>query len=71
MPAMTTGLKSVAYGDLSRFFRREVLGSLTVKTLVERYAEVGQIAYEASWRVDGALAKAANSPVPVKYLQQA
>ena len=42
-----------------------------MKTFIERYAEVGQFGYEAFWRVDGALAKAANSPVPVKYLAQA
>jgi HK97 family phage major capsid protein len=71
MPNMTTGLKSIAFGDLSRWIRREVIGSLEVKTLKERYAEVGQIGYLGLWRVDGALAKAANSPVPVKYLQQA
>jgi len=71
MPAMTTGLKSVVFGDLSRFLRREVANSLKVRTYVERYAEVGQVAWEGFWRVDGALAKAANSPVPVKYLIQA
>ena len=71
MPAIATTAKTILFGDLSRFIRREVVGSLEVKTLIERYAEFGQVAYEAFWRVDGALAKPANSPVPVKYLAQA
>lgn len=71
MPAMTSGLKSVAFGDLSRFLRREVRGSLTTKVYIERFAEFGQVGFEALWRVDSALAKAGSAPVPVKYLQMA
>ena len=56
MPAMTTGLKPVAFGDLSRFLRREVRNSLMTKVYVERYAEFGQVGYEGFWRVDGLLA---------------
>ncbi len=71
MPAMTSGLKPVAFGDLSRFLRREVRRSLVTKAYIERYAEYGQIGYEGLWRVDGKLAKATNAPVSVKYLQMA
>jgi len=71
MPNMTTGQKSIAFGALDRFVRREVTGSLVVKRFGERFIEAGQIGFEAYWRVDGALAKAANSPVPVKFLQMA
>jgi HK97 family phage major capsid protein len=71
MPNMTTGLKSVAFGDLTRFIRREVRNSLSLRVYTERYAELGEIAYESFYRCDGMLAKAANSPIPVKYLQQA
>lgn len=44
---MTTGQKTVAFGDLSRFIRREVANSLSTKVYFERYAEFGQIGYEA------------------------
>ncbi|MGB8323389.1 MAG: phage major capsid protein [Candidatus Acidiferrum sp.] len=39
--AMTTGQKSIAFGDFSRFIRREVANSLTTKTFVEHWAEYG------------------------------
>lgn len=71
MPNMTTGQKSVAFGDLSRFLFWQTRGSLTTKVYVERYADYGQIGYEGFWRVDGALAKPTNSPVGIRYLQQA
>ncbi|MBZ5527072.1 MAG: phage major capsid protein [Acidobacteriia bacterium] len=71
MPAMTTTLKPILFGDLSRFLRREVRNSLVTRTYVERFAEYGQVGYEGFWRVDGALAKASSAPVPVKYLQMA
>lgn len=69
MPNMTTGQKTILFGDLSRFYRRE--GPLVTKVSIERYAELGQRSAQGFWRVDGQLAKSANSPVPVKYLQQA
>jgi HK97 family phage major capsid protein len=69
MPAIGATNKSIAFGDLSRFIRRQVRNSLTVKTYVERYATSGQVGYEGFLRVDGKLAKAANAPVPVRLLQ--
>lgn len=71
MPAMTAGLKSVAFGDLSRFIRREVANSLSMQVYSERYITAGQYGYESFWRVDGALAKPSNGPIPVRYLAQA
>jgi hypothetical protein len=70
MPAATTGLKPILFGDLSAFIRREVEGSYVVKTFHERYAEFAQVGYEAFWRIDGALAKGATI-VPVMYLTMA
>lgn len=69
MGPMTTGQKSLAFGDLSKFIRRQVKNSFVVKTYVERYAEYGQIAYEGFLRIDGGLCKGSN--VPIKFLQQA
>jgi HK97 family phage major capsid protein len=69
MPAMTAGLQSVAFGDLSRFLRREVAGSLQVKTYRELFAASGSIAWEAFWRVDGGLLLS-GSQVPVNFLVQ-
>lgn len=69
MPSIQASAKVIAFGDLSRFIRRQVRNSLTVKTYVERYATSGQIAYEGFIRTDGKLAKAANSPLPVRLLQ--
>jgi HK97 family phage major capsid protein len=78
MPAMTTGRKSISFGDHSRFYRRQVQNSLVVNVYSERYAEYGQIAYETMLRVDGALMKApdlstspAVSQSPLKYITQA
>ena len=71
MPAATAGLTPVAFGDLSRFVRREVANSLSTKVFLERFALNAQVGYEGYWRVDGALAVAANSPIPVRYLTMA
>jgi len=69
MPALAAGAKTVTFGEHSRFLRREVIGSLQLKTYVERYAELGQVAWEAFLRTDGALALS-GSNVPVVYLAQ-
>ncbi len=61
--------KIAGFGNLRRFVRRQVRGSLTVKQYNERYAPSGQIAWEGFLRVDGKLAKATNSPPPVRFLQ--
>jgi biopolymer transport protein TolQ len=56
-----------AFGDMSRFVRREVQGSVAIRIYVERYAEFGQVAYEGYLRSDGHLLKTSTS-VPVKLL---
>jgi HK97 family phage major capsid protein len=55
MPAMTTGQLAVAYGDLSRFIRRDVVNSWSLRTYEERYADFDQIAWEMFLRIDGGL----------------
>ena len=68
MANIEANAKPIAFGDLSRFIRRQVRNSLAVKTYVERYAPSGQIAWEGFLRVDGRLAKAANAPLPIRLL---
>jgi len=70
MGAMTAGLKSISFGDHSRFVRRQVKNSFIVRTYPERQAEFGRICYEGFLRCDGDLLKTAATS-PVKYLQQA
>jgi HK97 family phage major capsid protein len=70
MGAMTAGLKSISFGDHSKFVRRQVKNSLVVRTYVERQAELGRVCYEGFARIDGDLAKG-SATSPVKYLQQA
>jgi HK97 family phage major capsid protein len=69
MPAMTAGLQSVAFGDLSMMLRREVAGSLQIHTYRELFAASGSIGWEAFWRVDGGLLLS-GSQVPVNCLVQ-
>lgn len=47
----------VSFGDHSKVLRREVVNSLTVRTLVERYATAGAVGYTALWRVDAGFLK--------------
>lgn len=54
MPAQTTGLKSIVYGDISKYWVREV-GNATVKVLTELYAANGQVGYRVDRRLDGEL----------------
>jgi HK97 family phage major capsid protein len=69
MGAMTAGLKSVSFGDHSKFVRRQVKDSLQVRTLIELYAASGKIGYLAYLRADGGLLLS-GSNIPVAYLQQ-
>jgi HK97 family phage major capsid protein len=68
MPALGATNKAIAFGDLSRFIRRQVRNSLTLRVYNERWATAGQIGYEAFLRVDGKLAKSAVSPLPIRLL---
>jgi HK97 family phage major capsid protein len=64
MPAATAGLTPIAYGAMSYYYHRKVAGA-TMIVLRERYAELGQVAFLAFERHDGALIDAGTHPVKV------
>lgn len=68
MPAMTTGLKSIIFGDLKKYLVRRVLGFQLMR-LAERYAEFLQVGFIGYARADGDLLDAGTNPV--KHLIQA
>ena len=61
--------KVISFGDHTKFISREVRNSLAVKTFIERFAEYGQVGYEAHWQIQGNLAKSGAGPLPVRLLQ--
>ena len=63
---LATGNKVVLFGDLSRFYVREV-GAIRLMTLKERYADYDQSAFIAHQGWDSGLRNA--DAGPVKYLQ--
>ncbi len=69
MANLGASAKAIGFGDLSRFIRRQVRNSLTVKTFTERYATSGQVGWEGYLRCDGRMAFATNSPRPIRLLQ--
>jgi HK97 family phage major capsid protein len=74
-PSIAAGAKVASFGNHGRYLRRQVANSLTVKTFIERYATIGQVAYEVYLRADGQLLTApdvgspAVSQSPIKLLQ--
>jgi len=66
MPAATTGLKSVAFGDLSYYTIADRQG-VTVQRLNELYAATGQVGFRAFKRVDAKVTLSA----AIKVLTQA
>lgn len=68
MPAATTGLKSVLYGDFSNYHIRDA-GNVILIRLDERYADALQVGFLAFLRSDGDLVDAGTNPV--KHLIQA
>jgi HK97 family phage major capsid protein len=54
MPSIGTGNKSVAFGDFSKYIIRTV-GSITLRRLDERYAELLLVGFLAWQRADGRL----------------
>jgi HK97 family phage major capsid protein len=54
MPAYTSGLKAIAFGDFSNFFIRDVRGA-TMMRLVERYADYLQVGFLMFSRHDSLL----------------
>lgn len=69
MANIAANAKSVAFGDLSMFARRQVRDSLKVKTYFERYVTAGQLGWEAFLRIDGKLVKGTAAPNPIRVLQ--
>ena len=63
MPAHTTGLKAMLFGDFSQFFIRDVRGA-TLMRLTERYADYLQVGFLLFSRHDSGLAV----PNAIKYL---
>lgn len=63
MPAHTSGLKPIIFGDFSTFFIRDVRGA-TLMRLVERYADYLQVGFLMFSRHDSAV----TVPSAVKYL---
>ena len=70
MPAATTGLVSVVFGDFSYYIVRDVM-DITVLRLVERYAELAQVGYLAFSRHDGRGVAGESTFGPLKRLTQA
>jgi predicted phage gp36 major capsid-like protein len=68
-PTIAGGAKVISFGDHTKFVSREVRNSLSVKTYIERFAEYGQVAYEAHWQIQANLAKSSAGPLPVRLLQ--
>jgi len=65
---ITSGDKTVLFGQLSKYKIREVRG-IRMRRLVERYADTDQEGFVAFLRCDGNLLDAGTAPV--KYLEQA
>ena len=70
MPAATTGLVSVVFGDFSYYVIRDVM-DVSVIRLDERYAELAQVAFLAWSRHDGQGVAGESSFGPLKRLTQA
>ena len=68
MPQMTTGQKSVVYGNFRKYIVRAIKG-ITLVRLTERYAERGQVGLFAFCRRDGRVIDPGTNPI--KYLVQA
>jgi HK97 family phage major capsid protein len=62
MPAMTTGLVSVLYGDWSRYVIRDISGA-TFHRLEERYREYDQTGFVLFSRHDGRVLDAGTNPI--------
>lgn len=65
MPSIASGVKSILFGDFSKYYIRRVAGTMVLR-LTERYAELNQTAFVSFQRCDGALVDAGTNPL--KYL---
>jgi HK97 family phage major capsid protein len=64
MPTMAASTKSIAFGQFSSYYVRNVRG-VTIVRLNELYAENGQVGFMAFERSDGALIDAGQGPIKV------
>ena len=62
MPVMAANAKSILYGQLKKYFIRDVMG-VSIIRLVERYADYGQVGFLGWARADGNLLDAGTHPV--------
>jgi HK97 family phage major capsid protein len=62
MAVMAANAKSIAFGQLSKYFIRNV-AQIEVLRLTERYADFGQVGFLAFSRADGNLLDAGTNPV--------
>lgn len=62
VPNMAANAKSILFGDFSKYWIRDVL-DITVRRLVERYADFHQEAFVAIARSDGDLLDAGTNPI--------
>ncbi|MCA3068122.1 MAG: phage major capsid protein, partial [Rhodocyclaceae bacterium] len=62
MPVPAANARSIAIGDFSRYYVRNVLGA-QVRRLDERYAEALQVAFIGYHRADGRLVDAGTNPI--------
>jgi HK97 family phage major capsid protein len=62
MPVMAASAKSILFGDLSKYYIRDVM-DVTIMRLQERYAELGLVGFVAFARTDGRLLDAGAGPV--------
>jgi HK97 family phage major capsid protein len=68
MPAATSALRPIVYGDFSKYVIRDIQGIRT-KRLGERYAEFDQEAFVGFLRTDGKIVDAGTNPL--KYMLMA
>lgn len=68
MPAATTGLKSVLFGDFSKYKIRDV-NSVSIRMSEHRFWDEGETAWVAELRSDGKILDAGTDPI--KHLIQA
>lgn len=62
MPVPAANARSIAFGDFSKYFIREVQGIQVVR-LNERFADALQVAFFAYQRVDGRIVDAGTNPI--------
>jgi HK97 family phage major capsid protein len=68
MPVLAPSAQTVVFGDLKKFTVRRVLDMSMIR-LVELYANLGQVGFQAFMRLDSNLT-VASSTHPINYLQQ-